>query len=286
MQQYDIAAKVLIESCRDELIQRLLGIQVKESTLIEELPQETVSVKRSDFPILVTDDRGKRTLVILEIQTFWNQNVPLNLLDYRIRYLLKHKITAISCVLLLRPSPSATDYYKDNEIQFTYHLVKVYEMDGVDIVSNGPLCLLPLVPLMKQGKTLLDKADQLIYKSDVSREQKANMLTSMAILSGLISEDMPKELILRRKDIMIESVAYDIIKQDGISEGIQLGKVQEAREAVLEILDLRFEVVPRSLMKKIDGIEDLPVLKSLHKKAILVDSIEQFKEILLKLLEE
>ena len=86
--------------------------------------------------------------------------------------------------------------------------------------------------------------------------------------------------------MMIESAAYDIIKQDGISEGIQLGKVQEAREAVLEILDLRFEVVPHSLMKKIEGIENLSVLKSLHKKAILVDSIEQFKELLSKLLEE
>ena len=81
---------------------------------------------------------------------------------------------------------------------------------------------------------------------------------------------------------MIESAAYDIIKQDGIIEG----KIQDAREMVLEILDTRFEAVPRSVMKKIEEIEDLTVLKSLHKKAILVESVERFNEIMMKVLEE
>lgn len=45
----------------------------------------------------------------------------------------------------------------------------------------------------------------------------------MAILSGLISADMPVELIARRKDFMIESAAYDIIKNEGFQERIQKG---------------------------------------------------------------
>ena len=54
--QYDIAAKVLIEKCREEILRRFLGLSVTESTILESAPQETVSVKRSDFPILVTDE--------------------------------------------------------------------------------------------------------------------------------------------------------------------------------------------------------------------------------------
>jgi len=48
--KYDIASKVLMERCREEILRRFLGITVLESTILDELPQETVSVKRSDFP--------------------------------------------------------------------------------------------------------------------------------------------------------------------------------------------------------------------------------------------
>ena len=41
---YDIASKVLMEKCRGEILRRFLGIEVLESTILEELPQETVSV--------------------------------------------------------------------------------------------------------------------------------------------------------------------------------------------------------------------------------------------------
>ena len=136
---------------------------------------------------MVRDESGTSRLIILEIQTFWNRNVPLNLLDYRTRYLLRHEVEALSCVILLRPSGAALDYYEDKEVRFKYRLVKIYDMDGKETVADGPLCLLPFVLLMKHGAELVDQADALIYGSELSREKRANMLTSMAILSGLVS---------------------------------------------------------------------------------------------------
>jgi hypothetical protein len=112
---YDIAAKVLMEKCRGEILRRLLGLSVSESTLLQELPQETVSVKRSDFPILIRDESGDQRLVLLEIQSQWDRHMPLRLLDYRCRYVLKHDVEAISCVLLLKPSAKAVASYEDNE---------------------------------------------------------------------------------------------------------------------------------------------------------------------------
>jgi predicted transposase/invertase (TIGR01784 family) len=56
------------------------------------------------------------------------------------------------------------------------------------------------------------------------------MLTSMAILSGLVSAELPARLIARRKDIMIESAAYDIIKKEGYSEGKAEGKAEGRTE--------------------------------------------------------
>ena len=91
------------------------------------------------------------------------------------------------------------------------------------------------------------------------------MLTSMAILSGLVSDKMPVELISRRKDIMIESVAYDIIKQDGIKEGIQQGIQQgiltNAQDMVIEALQERFVVVGEDIIDKIKALGDREVFK-------------------------
>ena len=36
----------------------------------------------------------------------------------------------------------------------------------------------------------------------------------MALLSGLVSKDMPRRLLSRRRDIMMESVAYEMIKKE------------------------------------------------------------------------
>ena len=267
MQHYDIAAKVLIESCRDEIIRFFTGIEVSDSTLVEELPQETVSLKRSDFPVLVTDKNGEKRLVILEIQTQWNRAVPLHLLDYRIRYLIKHDVIVISCVILLRPSKAAADQYADNEVRFQYHLIKIYEMDGRKIVDEGPLCLLPFVPLMKHGPDLIDEADALIYGSEMPRSSKADMLTSMAILSGLLSNDMPSRLISRRKDIMIESAAYDIIKQDGILEGRSL--------AVKDLLEVKFGIQGVKLYKRCKYFHNIETLNRLIDVIKIADSLDE-----------
>ncbi len=114
--------------------------------------------------------------------------------------------------------------YKDNEIRYTYNLIKAYEMDARKIPGQGPLCMMPFIPLMKHGPDLLDQADDLIHQREKTRLEKADMPTSMAILAGIISTDLPAQLIHKRKDIMIESAAYDIIKKDGIQEGVQQGR--------------------------------------------------------------
>ncbi|MFW6333335.1 MAG: hypothetical protein ACOC23_08545, partial [Thermodesulfobacteriota bacterium] len=128
MHQYDIASKILMETCRDELIRYFAGMEVEESTIIEELPQETVSVKRSDFPILVKDKNSQETLMLFELQTEWRREVPLHLMDYRARYMIKYGLKTVTYVVLLKSSRAAKDVYEDNEIRYAYNLIKVYEM--------------------------------------------------------------------------------------------------------------------------------------------------------------
>ncbi len=55
--------------------------------------------------------------------------------------------------------------------------------------------LAPFTPLMQHGEEFPIHAEELIYYSDMCRMDKADMLTSMTILSGLVSPDLPVKLL-------------------------------------------------------------------------------------------
>ncbi len=60
--------------------------------------------------------------------------------------------------------------------------------------------------------------------------------------------------------------------------GIQQGTLRNARESVIEVLEIRFEVVPPELIEAINEIEDTSFLKQLHRQAIALDSLEAFQQ--------
>ncbi|MBF0477009.1 MAG: hypothetical protein HQK59_14505 [Deltaproteobacteria bacterium] len=271
--QYDVCTKVMMEKCRDVILRHWVGIPVLESRLIDPLPQETVSLKRSDYSVLVTDEYGVRKLVLLEIQTRWDKKIGLRMLDYRSRYLLEYELEAISCVLLLCPSPQAVDVYQDNQVTFRFQVIRVYDLDAQEIIDKGITCLAPFVPLMQHGRELIDEADKLIYESSAPKIDKADMLTAMAIFSGLISPSLPGYLVSKRRDIMIESVGYEVIKREGIIEGM----MRAQREGIIEILHSKFGHLPREVEEKIRTYTDPAQLRILLINAATATSLLEFR---------
>ena len=59
---------------------------------------------------------------------------------------------------------------------------------------------------------------------------------------------------------------------------IEQGILQASREALIEVLEDRFETVSQTLRNRLKEIDDPDVLKSLHKKALHTGSLEQFKD--------
>ena len=68
--------------------------------------------------------------------------------------------------------------------------------------------------------------------------------------------------------------------QQGFQEGFQQGILQGAREVLLVVLEVRFEVVPPEVIEAVNQIEDTSVLKRLLKQAIAIPSIEDFQQLL------
>ncbi|NEQ81942.1 MAG: transposase, partial [Moorea sp. SIO2I5] len=71
-----------------------------------------------------------------------------------------------------------------------------------------------------------------------------------------------------------------LARQEGMEEGI----LQSSRENVLEVLQVRFEDLPRELVETINQIESVSVLKTLLRQGITIVSVEEFQGCLDQLL--
>jgi hypothetical protein len=282
--QYDIASKIVIEKGKEVILRRFLGMDTKEVELIEELPQEIVSLRRSDFPLLVTLKDGKKIIVLIEIQTDFDLDFVLRFIEYTVHYKRKYGLEVIPFVMLFTSSRLATGFYEDNVLTFKYQVLKLAELDSRDF--RNEIWLYPFLPLMRDGEKLLLEAEKAIYESKkVKVRDKADLLTAMAIFTGFKDKNLALELIKRRRDLMRRSPTYDIFaeeiekekKDEWMREGLQQGMQQAMHKFLLDTLELRFERIPEEMAKSINNITDDEILRSLHRHSIKCNSLREFK---------
>ncbi len=69
-------------------------------------------------------------------------------------------------------------------------------------------------------------------------------------------------------------------ERHGIQKGVQQGQLQASREAVEDILQVRFDPVPESIIEVLQAIDDVAELKQLHREAVTVSTLEEFQMML------
>ena len=67
-------------------------------------------------------------------------------------------------------------------------------------------------------------------------------------------------------------------KKEGVREGIQQGIVDNARELVLEALEVKFSNVPVNIVSSVNETADPARLKEMHREAIRSGSLESFEQ--------
>jgi hypothetical protein len=82
---------------------------------------------------------------------------------------------------------------------------------------------------------------------------------------------------------MIQSAAYEIIKEEGWQGGRTEGEAKGLAEATLEALAIRFDPTLtnyRRLEKRVLALTDLERLRGLHRAAILAQDVAEFERAL------
>jgi len=235
--KYDVTAKILLETVKKEILERILGIETSGVRLIQPLPTETTNLRSTDFPMLLREQEKTPYILLLEIQTTWDKDKMLGIAEYRIRYMRKYpKKEVVPYMLLLTPNENARDLYVDEYLTARFHLIKLWELDSGEHLEAGK-DVQPFIPLMQGGLDHVLDIERKIYNDKtIKQPEKADLLTALTIFTGLRDKSLMHELLNRRRDIMIESPAYDVIKEEGREEGIKegelKGKLDDARKMI------------------------------------------------------
>lgn len=196
------------------ILRKFLGMETRSIQLLESLPGEIVSIRRSNFPLRVVLKEGQEVIVLVEIQIDFDRDSILSMIGYTVRLTLKYHLKVIPLVLLLTPSPLATGFYEDDIHTFKYQVVRFWEEEAEDFLDE--IYLYPFLPLMNHGEDFLEIAEMKICENtELSSEEKGNLLTAMAIFTELKDKELATQIVKRRRDIMRQSAAYWVIREEG-----------------------------------------------------------------------
>ena len=291
-QQFDIVTKDVIYRFPEDVLKFILNrtdIQV-----LEHLESEFANVEKREMDSLIKVLINEEpVLVHCEFQTDDSTEIEMvrRNVGYMGRCYERYGLPVLSHVVYLRPNAGRNDPggvrhdIEGYNFIVEYKVIRLIEIDGQSVLESQQPGLIPFLPLMKPPTDIdtvgwLHRCVEAAKSQPLDTATRANLLTDMWIMSGLVHDRLPLDEIFP-EGIMQESPVYQSIIEKGRAQGIEQGKRENTIESILELIDVRFQVHPKATFKsKIADIEDLSRLKQLRRMAAEVDSIEELRDFL------
>ncbi|MCF7709368.1 MAG: transposase, partial [Verrucomicrobia bacterium] len=131
---------------------------------------------------------------------------------------------------------------------------------------------------MSQRQRMKWELTRRLYERWYSKKEVLNLFRLIVWLMRLPDEnevEFRKQLVEYEKEKTMPYVTS--IERLGRKEGLQEGLQKALHAAIVEVLEARFSSVPKELKAKVNAIADEQELRRLHRKAVLVPSIEEFE---------
>ena len=201
-----------------------------------------------------------------------------------------------SNVIYLRPDAGRRDpghYVQERpgyHIAIQYKVIRLIEIEGQRVLDAGHLGLIPFTPLMKPPEGIASDAwlHQCIHTArsrPIARSSRADYLAGMVALSELVYESETISDIIFKEGIMDLIRESSLIqrftqqsREEGIEQGIEQGGRERAIEDILDVLEIRFDLRETDpLSARIAAIDDLQRLKQLHRSAVQMSNLDEFR---------
>ena len=289
MAEYDLILKALAEQYPEHFITVVRGPGA-EIEKIERLEKEAVATQRTSDILLKVTESGYEYILLIEIQTRPDRNMPLRLLEYTAIHHRAYKKPIYPVLINLTGQGHKDEYYTYEclditVIDFNYRQFNLSEMNGREFIHEAPIGLLPLVPLMRHSDSpqeVLKVCFKRVEKEVASEQDRASLFLGLAVISSL---KLSKEIILKVIEVskMENSPLFDGIREEWMSKG----EVKGIIFAILKTLEKNTGKKPDKFFEsRLRSIDNEDTIEKLFYVAIESKSLEQFMVALEKVEQE
>ena len=249
------------------------------------------------FKVWLQDGKSTWVLVHVEVQSQSDDDFAKRMYQYNYRAFDLYEQRVISLAVLGDKQatwrPGNYGYALGGcEVNFKFPIVKLldYQAQWQDLEkSTNPFAIMimaHLTTMMTQGKPPMrqqgkwDVVRKLLEKGyDQEDIRKLFRLVDwMMTLPQELQQNFEEQLKRYQEERRMPVLSH--MEHRAMQEGIEQGTLQTIRESVLEVLTIRFKVIPLELIEAINQIQDSLVLKQLLRQAIAISSIAHFQQLL------
>ncbi len=290
MGDIDNTLKTLADRHASDYVHWLLDASYKVVEKIgTELPKTTSRL--ADFVYLVEKESQAPFILHVEFQlTKSEKPMPFRMCEYNIRLIDQRGIPVCSTVIYLKEEADEGSEYRSfcpidgqEVLRFRYNVIRMWEIDGRELLKRKMLGLYPLI-----GLTKLEQPEE-TFREVISEIKKipdkvlaADVLFGFKLLAEQKHSAELLEALIRKEEIM-ESRLYREIYNEGKEEGEEKGRLETAQSNVQSVLTARFELplkTRKQLRERITKIDDTSVLQELVVESARAKSFDDFTRLL------
>lgn len=295
---WDDTLKKLIRANPPAFVQWLLP----HANYVRELPYVLEHEELEVDALLEVVINRKHMLLHIEFQTYNEKSMRERLLRYNVLARMKYDLPVLSCVIYLlndgeiETTPLIWDVPSGHEVLiFRFVNVELSKLTVGELLQLHLVGLLPLLPLTKDGenRNMVKRMFQEIESAE-GIEEKARKdleLIGYTLASLVFKRNNKTELdwLIRSfremHEILRDTPIFQEILQEGREEGreagLEQGRLEEARDMLLVMINARFPRLKKIAREQIQQIEDVQVLRQLAFQIVATQKLNDAKQYLL-----
>ncbi|MBF1990830.1 transposase [Fischerella thermalis] len=240
-------------------------------------------------------------LTHIEVQSQYEKDFPTRIYIYNYRLFDRHKKRVISLAVLADEErnwrPNKYEYSLGGcSVSLEFPIVKLldYEAQWQTLEqTTNPFGIVVMAHLRTKAtnqnpESRLDwklRLVRMLFEKGYDREEIIRLFRFIDWIMSLPEELANNFKTELRNDEEAGRMRYvtsieRLAKQEGREEGREEGRVETARESIVEVLEVRFGEIPNPILEKINGISDVSLLKTIHRQAIAIPSLDAFSELI------
>ncbi len=247
--QYDKIFRENLEAVLPILIEKVLGIKAVYS---EEIPDDIQKTKerRPDVLKIITDERGKRFILHIEIQAADDPEMDARMFEYRGLLFRIYRLPIKQYVIYLGEADTKmSNIIEDENLYFAYNLISFKNIDYRFFTESDKPEVIVFAILANQDLKGNEKVvNEIVNKIKITTKgelDQRKFIEQLRIIVGLRNFGEILETMLSNLSIHFDETRDHFYKKgvekgesQGIEKGIELEREKQKKEMVRKILEL------------------------------------------------